>query len=222
MLSLYWAVLFHVEQNLPSLKIAVVSFDAQSPPYTGTQPLVGPTVMQAARQQAQIPKGVIGYEVHEPSEFDFDPVAVRQAVYDEHYWAAVIVNNNATALLQQAVSQGNQSYDPLGAMQMIYIQARDETSYANYILPQLNQFTKNVQSQFGQQWVSRVLSNNALDAATYSQAPQALSPAIGVSTFNLRPFMPAQATPSVSIGLIYLIIIAFFNFSFVSYLLLPC
>ena len=45
-------------------------------------------------------------------------------------------------------------------------------------------------------------------------APQALSPAIGFSMFNLRPFYPYQVIPSVSIGLIYLIIISFFSFAF--------
>ncbi len=200
---------------MAALKVAVVSFDALSPPYIGTEPLIGRTVEQAARQQSQLLKGVIGFEVHSPSEFNFDPIAVRQAVYDEHFWAGIIVNSNATALLQQAVLQGNRTYDPLGVMQVIYVQARDETTYANYISPQLNQFTANIQAQFGQQWISQVLSNTSLDPATYSRAPQALSPAIGVSTFNLRPFAPPQATPAVTIGLIYLIIIAFFNFSFV-------
>ena len=217
-LSLYWAVLFRVEENMAALKVAVVSFDGQSAPFAGTKPLVGRAVEQAARQQAEIRKGVIGFEVHDPAEFNYDPIAVRQAVFDEHFWAGIVVNNNATTLLQQAVSQGNRTYDPLGAMQVVYVQARDETTYANYITPQLNRFTTNVQARFGEQWITQILANTSLDQATYSQAPQALSPAIGVSTYNLRPFGPPQATPAVTIGLIYLIIIAFFNFSFVSVL----
>ena len=200
---------------MTALKVAVVSFDGQIPPYTGVEPLIGRVVEQAARQQAQMPRGVLGFEVHSPSEFGYKPMAVRQAVYDEHYWAGIIVSGNATALLQQAVAQGNRTYDPLGAMQVVYVQARDETTYNNYITPQLNQFTTNIQAQFGEQWISQVLSNTSLDPAIYSRAPQALSPAIGVSTFNLRPFQPPQATPAVTIGLIYLIIIAFFNFAFV-------
>ena len=213
-MSLYWAVLYRVENNIKFLTVAVVNFDGQLAPYTSTEPLVGRVVEQAARQQGQIPKGVLGYKVKDPADFGYDPIAVRQYVYDEHAWAAIIVNANATALLQQAVRQGNQSYDPLGAMQIVYVQARDETTYANYITPQLNQFAVQVQSQFGEQWIRQVLSNNALDPATYQRAPQALSPAIGVSTYNLRPFGPPQATPAVTIGLIYLIIIAFFNFAF--------
>ena len=213
-LSLYWAVLFKVNDNMSSITVAVVNFDGQVAPYTATQGLLGQAVVQAAQHQAQAPKGVLGYQIRDPAEFNNDPMAVRQYVYDEHAWAAIIVNANATALLQQAVAQGNQSYDPLGAMQMIYVQARDEMTASDYIIPQLNAFATNIQSHFGKQWVSRVLSDSNLDPTTYANAPQALSPAIGVSVFNLRPFTPTQATPAVTIGLIYLIIIAFFNFSF--------
>ena len=50
-------------------------------------------------------------------------------------WAAVIINNNATALLEDAVRTGNADYEPLGACQIIYNQARDQDTYGNYIVP---------------------------------------------------------------------------------------
>lgn len=212
-LSLYWAVLFNVEENMSSLTTIVVDFDGQVAPYQNVQPLVGPQIVSAARQ-ARKPIGTIGWEIRSAADFNYDPIAVRQFVYDEHAWAAVIVNSNATALLRQAVENGNAQYDPLGAAQVIYVQARDETTYGNYIVPQIQQFQTQVTSQFGQQWVRSVLTNASLNAATYSNAPQAISPAIGFSTFNLRPFGPPAATPAVTIGLIYLIILAFFSFGF--------
>jgi len=212
-LAIYWAVLFKVEDNMSALSTIVVDFDGQSAPYQDVLPLVGPAMTQAAQQIRQ-PTGTLGWEVRSPADFNYDPIAVRQYVYDQHAWAAVIINNNATALLRQAVQTGNTSYDPMGAAQLIYVQARDSTTYADYILPQLQQFQTQVTSTFGQQWVVRVISNSTFDPATYANAPQALSPAIGFSTFNLRPFGPAAATPAVTIGLIYLIILAFFSFSF--------
>lgn len=198
---------------MSSLRAIVVDFDGQSAPYQNVVPLVGPALTQAA-QQARMPTGTIGWEVVNPAQFNFDPIAVRQYIYDEHAWVAVIINNNATALLQAAVQNGNTSYDPLGAAQVIYVQAVDETTYANYILPQVQQYQTLVTSQFGQQWASRVLTDGTYDIATYSNVPQAISPAIGFSIFNLRPFTPATATPAVTIGLIYLIILAFFSFGF--------
>jgi len=212
-LSLYWAVLFKVETNMSALTTIVVDFDGQSAPYQNTQPLVGPAITKAA-QQARMPANTIGWEVRSPADFNYDPIAVRQYIYDQHAWAAVIVNNNATALLRAAVQAGNASYDPLGAAQIIYIEAREESTYDTYIIPQLNAFQTQVGAIFGPQWISQVLSDTSLNPATYSRAPQALSPAISFSQFNLRPFTPAAATPAVTIGLIYLIIIAFFSFAF--------
>lgn len=49
---------------------------------------------------------------------------------------------------------------------------------------------------------------------TIAQAPQAVSPAIRFTNIDLRPFGPATAISWVSIGLIYLIIIACFPLSF--------
>lgn len=198
---------------MSALTTIVVDFDGQSAPYTNTQPLVGPAMVQAARQ-ARKPTGTLGWEIRSAADFNYDPIAVRQYIFDQHAWAAIIVNNNATALLQEAVRTGNSQYDPLGAAQIIYVEARDETTIGTYILPQISQYQTMVTSMFGKQWVAQVLSNNALDPAVYSNAPQALSPAIGFSMFNLRPFNPPTATPAVSIGLIYLIILAFFSFSF--------
>ncbi|KAK4945692.1 hypothetical protein LTR10_015040 [Elasticomyces elasticus] len=213
-LSLYWAVLFHVEQNTAALTVAVVSFDGQVAPYEGTTPLIGQVIQRIATEQAQIPKGMLGFKVQPPSMYNNDPLAVRQAVYDEHHWAAIIVNANATTLLQQAVATGNASYSPLGAAQIIINTARDQDTYYDYIIPLMSQFETLVSSTFGEQWIQTVLSNTSLSATTYARAPQALNPAIGFSTFDLRPFYPYQVTPSVTIGLIYLIIIAFFSFSF--------
>ena len=215
-LSLYWAVLYHVEQNLSSLVVFVVDFDGQVAPYTDITPVVGPMIVQTA-QSLLAPSGTVGWQSQPPSVFNYDPIAVRQAIYAEKAWAAIIINPNATALLQEAVNNGNASYDPMGAAQVVYVEARDETTLDNYVVPQLQQFQTQVTSSFGQMWAGQVLSRASTDAsvlANIQAAPQALSPAIGFSTFNLRPFFPETATPAITIGLIYLIIISFFSFSF--------
>ncbi|KAF7866702.1 hypothetical protein EAF04_005544 [Stromatinia cepivora] len=215
-LSIYWGALFHVEQNLSSLVVWVVDFDAQVAPYTDTTPIVGPEIVKAA-EALIAPSGSLGWGSLPASDFGFDPMEVRRRVYDFKAWAAVIINANATALLQDAVQNGNTTFDPLGIAQIIYVEARDETTHANYITPHLLQFQSTVTSMFSQQWTSQVLEQAATDTSILTNirnTPQAISPAIGFSTFNLRPFAPPVATPAVSIGLIYLIIISFFSFSF--------
>jgi hypothetical protein len=120
-LSLYWAVLFRVERNLSALVVWVVDFDSQVVPYMAVTPVVGPAIVRTALSLVS-PSGSLGWGSIPASDFNHDPMAVRQAIYDEKAWAAIIINANATTLLQDAVMNGNVSYDPMGAAQVIYIQ----------------------------------------------------------------------------------------------------
>lgn len=152
----------------------------------------------------------VGYKIRSPADFNYDPWAVRQGVYDEHAYAAIIVNPNATTLLYDAVTNGDSSYDPNGAAQFIVNSARDQTTYSTVIDPALSSFQLEVSAEFGPRWI-RTLAEQSMDI---SRVPQAVNPAISFYRVDLRPFGPAAATPSVTIGLIYLIIIAFFNTPF--------
>jgi hypothetical protein len=82
--------------------------------------------------------------------------------------------------------------------------------------PLISAYMTEATSAVGKQWTKMVLQNstNATLMRNAALVPQALSPAIGFSQYDLRPFYPYQIIPSVSIGLIYLIILSFFSFSF--------
>jgi hypothetical protein len=82
-LSLYWAVLYDIVQNLEALKVSVISFDGQVEPYIGVQPLVGQEVIRAAEMELKKPSH-LGYMIQSPEDYNNDPIAVRQAVYDQH------------------------------------------------------------------------------------------------------------------------------------------
>lgn len=148
-LSLYWGVLFRVEDNLSSLVVWVVDFDGQVAPYNNIAPIVGPEIVRYA-ESLIAPTGAVGWGSLPASEFNNDPLQVRQRVYDYDAWAAIIINANATALLQQAVQTGNATYDPMGAAQVVYVQARDESTHNNYVTPQLQNFQQQVTSRFGE------------------------------------------------------------------------
>ena len=212
-LSLYWGVVSNVKQQLYRLPIAVVSFDGQFAPYEGTEPIVGNAVIAAARHAMTLPDP-LGYIIQSPAEYNNDPLEVRRWVSGLNGWGAIIINNNASALLRQAVEKGDASYDPLGAAQIIYEQARDLETINQYVAPVLIELGRQVVTDFGTEWTRSVFQNSSLHSSSYTKSPQALSPAIGFSIFNLRPFDPPAAIPSVTIGLIYLIIIAFFSFGF--------
>jgi hypothetical protein len=214
-LSLYWGVLYHVQSNLSSLVVYVVDFDGL-PPYNNVTPTIGPQIVAAA-ESLIAPSGALGWGSLPASRFNNDPIAVRQAIYDQKAWAAIIINPNATSLYQNAVSNGDTSYDPMGIAQVVYVEARDEMNYRNYIIPQLDQFQTMATGQVGGRLAADTLQRAIQDPAILANiaaAPQIVAPGIGFSIFNLRPFSPAVATPAVTIGLLYLIIFSFFSFSF--------
>jgi hypothetical protein len=212
-LCLFWGALFNQEKRVHALKIWVVDFDSQSSP-SDTAPFVGPFVTRSV--QALLDSGAHhpGYEIRSPSDFDNDPLKVRQSVYDFHAWAAVIINANATATIESAVRDGNANYDPLGACQVILNTARDQTTTSSYITPSLILLQKAAVSNFGREWLTHLLSTSSPSDLNLSIAPQAISPGIEFTMYDLRPFGPPIATPAVSIGLIYLIILSFFSFTF--------
>ena len=201
---------------MSSLDVFVVDFDGTQAPYTEVTPLVGPLITQTTEKMISSGQsgGHLGFMTMDPALFDNDPMQVRKAVYDYKAWAAIVINANATALLQQAVQQGNTSYDPLGACQTIWVEARDQDTIYSFILPSLTRLQTEVTSTFGQMWTSMVLKNTSIPITNLLAVPQAFNPAIGFSMISLRPFGPSVATPAVTIGLIYLIIIAFFSFGF--------
>lgn len=210
---MYWGVLFNYNQNVSSLTVFVVDFDGLAP-YTNTAPQIGPLVVQMTESRLAAPKPHLGYETVPPSHFGNDPLNVRQEVFDQKAWAAIVINPNATALLRQAVETGNSSYDPLGACQMYWVEARDQDTIHAHIAAELQALAATITSDFGARWTQEVLRNSSIRLTNLEAAPQALSPAIGFSIFNLRPFDPPVTVPAVTIGLIYLIIISFFSFSF--------
>jgi len=102
-LSLYWGALSHTEDNIDSLGVWVVDFDSQVTPYLDTKPVVGPAVTTAIDNILKSSHPHLGYEIRNPADFKYDPIRVREDVYDFKVWAAVIINANATALLSHAI-----------------------------------------------------------------------------------------------------------------------
>lgn len=215
-LSLFWGVFNHADANLEALVVYVADFDGQVAPYNNVNPVVGPIITQMAQNGLkQSPH--LGWEVHDASFFNGDPLEARRAVYDWDCWAAIIINPNATALLQDAIRNGNTSYDPNGALQLVYTDSRDDTNWYDFLNPLIRPFMSEVVAKVGEEWAKSVMQDAVNDQALVRnarQVPQAISPAVGFSEYNLRPFYPYTAIPAVSIGLIYLIIMSFFSFSF--------
>lgn len=206
-LSLFSGTFLGVKHNLGLLNVWVVDFD------NVTDAVVGPMVVDTAKRLSTSPGPDITFEILPASRFE-DTLAVRRGIYHQHAWGAIMVQPGASNRLRNAIRTGNVSYDPTEACEVIYISARDQTTLASYITPAIHRLEMETQAGFGAAWSQEIFSDPSINLTSFSTVPQAFNPAIGFTTVDLRPYGPPQVTPWVSVALIYLIIIAFFSYTF--------
>lgn len=177
-LSLYWAASLRAPGKLHTLEVHVVDFDGQAP-YSNVTALVGPTMTNLTREiHAASPSPSLGYRIVPASEYGDNPLAVRRAVRTASCWAAVIVNPGATALLLDAASTGNASYDPTGAIQYFIHTAREETVAYRYILPELEALTAKFLARFGPSWTQMLLTNDSFSPVVMARVSAAVNPGV--------------------------------------------
>ncbi|RAK81371.1 SNG1 family protein [Aspergillus fijiensis CBS 313.89] len=193
--------IFRVPQKMHNLTVWVIDFDGQEETRHDVRedPIVGPAMMKFTHSKASVTTG-LAYTNQSPADFNYDPQALKQAVYDEHIYAAVIVSFNATALLLHAVRNGDSANRPTEAAQFVTISARDQTTYSTYIEPALNTFECGFMGYFGRRWVEQLAEQNTSSQLLQTNARQAVNPAIGFDRLDLRPFSSAVAIPAVTVA----------------------
>lgn len=158
LLSLFWGALFHQDKRVGILKVLVVNFDTQQP--ESFQPFVGKYIEKMSLDPPLPDTRRLGWTAARPEEFGNDPIKVREAVYDFHAWAAVIINANATVDLEAAFLNSSrlqsEVYEPSAACQIIVNSARDPTTTSTYVLPALIDLRHNIMRYFGQEWIPRM------------------------------------------------------------------
>ena len=120
-----------MSSHLHNLTVLVVDFDGKFAPYASTAPLLGPATVALAEEINSSRGPHLQFVVKPPQAFADNPLEVRRVIYHYKHWLAIIVNANATALLESAATRGNASYDPMGAVQLAYVQARQENVINN-------------------------------------------------------------------------------------------
>lgn len=134
---------------------------------------------------------------------------VAHDVVQEGVWAAIVISQGSTALLEQARSTGNSSFNGSEAIHVYYAQARQENAVGSYLLPLIQSALGQITAQYSAQSVARYLQANAGNQtaiAALAQAPTTVSNAVFYTLRNLRPYNQPVATAITLVGSIYLVI----------------
>ncbi|KAG9047650.1 hypothetical protein FS837_001778 [Tulasnella sp. UAMH 9824] len=213
--SMYWGSLGETSQHVPKLKGYVINRDG-----TAGEGLLGQAIVAAFEANSRgegVPENQhLTWTVVDSSSLPSND-DVAYAVVDEEVWAAVVVNSDATALLNSARSSGNSSYDPRTAVIFYYNQGRNEIAANSFIVPYTTALLQSTLTAFNAKTNAQyfaALANGADDArqtamTTISQAPQTVSQPFSYQAVNLRPYTKTASQAVLLVGQIYIIILSF-------------
>ncbi|KAF7298490.1 DUF3533 domain-containing protein [Mycena kentingensis (nom. inval.)] len=169
--------------------------------------VVGQSVAQAL-SAIEPTSSSVSWTVVPASQFPGRVPQIEDAVVSEKTWYALTINSGASANLTAAVATPDASYTPSNAITFIGSEARNENIYrihSRIVSAQLEAITHD----FGLRFLRNISSADNL-AQLLSVAPQTVSRPIYFSSVNLRPFDVPVASAVTFVGLIYLLILAFF------------
>ncbi|KAK9376494.1 uncharacterized protein V1513DRAFT_249331 [Lipomyces chichibuensis] len=208
-LSIYWGSFFRRQDYLNRVSFWIVNMDDSA----GS--LVGPNFISLA-SEFSVAAGSAQVEVRDASSFGYSYDAVYNDVIQQHTWGAFIVQPNATESLLSALANPSsaQDYDGTAAIQFVYPQAREPQLYI-YLVPWVSSLNTNITAAFSEVVIQMVAQNSSYSlSAIAMSAPQVLSTPVAINSYNIRPFDNPISTAVLQVGLIYLIIISFFQFNF--------
>lgn len=140
-------------------------------------------------------------------------------IHEQHIWAAIFVEANATETLYKTLIGENTNYNGTGLINGYYEQATDflsSTSVLEPVFPVLQREFQSLATENIFQPLVRSVSNTTVSTSSSSTGLNllALTEAIQVQMTDRLPLAEPLLVAPLQVGLIYLIILSFFQFNF--------
>lgn len=216
--SIYWGSYYKRESRAVNLTAYIVSYDGVNSSYLSDHNLQ-PYVGNALRQTVQAPElqGRLGWEVINGTTMSREHIL--HLIHEQHIWAAIFVEPNATETLHRTLRGENTNYNGTGLINGYYEQATDflaSTSVMQPVFPIVQTVFQSLATEtifrplvqsFGNTTVTTSSSDNGLNLL-------GLTEAIQVTMTDRLPLAEPLLVAPLQVGLIYLIILSFFQFNF--------
>ncbi|KAF8658234.1 hypothetical protein AX16_002011 [Volvariella volvacea WC 439] len=194
--SLYWGAL----QKFPARSLAgwIVDFDDDR---------IGHHVTKSLLEYPG--HGEIKWTVRPASDFPNGLADVSAAVLAEKCWVAIATRPDATARLNATLISGDRSYNGSQAVTAYAVEARNENAYRAMLKPAVEAALIKTAYSISLEITAELLANSN-SSIILSAAPETILHPVYFTLQNLRPFDVHVATAVTFVGLIYLLILAFF------------
>ncbi|KAK6455223.1 uncharacterized protein RJT20DRAFT_129959 [Scheffersomyces xylosifermentans] len=218
--SIYWGSMYNRFDRISNLRMLVVIADDKT--VEGIDPLFGQGISTLFNNPVAKFNG--DWIIFNSSEFqtladrhnNTIEQEIERQIHHQKYWSSIYVKENATYNYYQALLKGDTSYNITNNTAIsIYETGRDFINMNSYVTPGIQVIEElwlDAQSDISLQ-VADLLPNKS-EALNNRNSLTVLTTAIGFGFFDRRPFTnPVLVAPS-QVGLIYMIIVTFFQFNF--------
>lgn len=203
MFSLYWGALYNHEGHLKNVKFLAVLQDDGA--LTASLPSIlenNPTTFDVYNSSSFLEK--YGADVNVTDK-------VIELVHHRKYWGSLIAYPNATqSLVDSLTVAGSPEFVSTKYFEFIYESARDLTNFKSTILPQLLAVQESFRQYYYNDYFPKVLRNAS---STIVSSGSAVSSAGNMEWKELdyRPFNDVILLGPMQVGLIYCILLTFFQ-----------
>lgn len=206
-LPLFWGSMYKRSERAHNLKMAVINWD---------QDVVGNAFVDLINERSHDPRLVTMTPVDSSKYTSLEQI--EELVVQYKYWGAFVVFENATSTLRDALESGDLEDGPASTYwykTLHYFNAggRQESVHSTYCQPQVDALEflfqekkvpliiQNLTSDFSAEKLSSVLKTN----------PRLITSPLEFQNNDVRPFSGGVASAIDNVGLIYLVIISFYQ-----------
>lgn len=220
--SIYWGSFYHRNTRLKNLNMLVVIEDDKT--IDGVEPFIGNTIKELVN--SDMAKKYGKWHVFDQSEFqkqadkhdnNIEAEVLRQ-IHHQKYWSSIYVKPNATYNLYEAISNGDLSYNATNnTIVSHYETGRDFLSMNLYVTPSIRiieQMWLAKQANVSVNMTKQLPSSSKSDILTNPDSISVLSTPLHFQYEDRIPYTDPVLTAPSQVGLIYMIIITFFQVNF--------
>ncbi|PQE15845.1 MNNG and nitrosoguanidine resistance protein [Rutstroemia sp. NJR-2017a BBW] len=207
-MSIHWGGDHSLQFNLRVLTVAVVDFD---------QGEIGNYLKEmVVEERSKDYKRSLGFVNVDGAEMDESVDEVYRKLHRQDFWFAIIVNSNASETMNAAFAGDTQVYDPKGAVEVVYEEARNALVIGKVLYPKVIAFLDQFVLDFTKQKQKALMDANSNGDSNFTNIValqrQLKNPvATGFTISNMAPAIPSTAAAATEIGTIYLIIVSFLS-----------
>lgn len=198
-MSIYWGGDHSLQYNLRVLTIAVVDFD-----HGEVGDYLKKMVVEERSKDYQRGLGLVNVD---GGEMDGSVEEVYRKLHRQDFWFGIIVNSNASEAMNAAFAGRIQAYDPKGAVQVVYEEARNALVIGQAVYPKviafLDQFVLEFTKQKQRTLMEANSKRNGNATGVVALQRQLKNPvAVGFTVSNMAPAIPSTAEAATEIGTI--------------------